>query len=225
MRKLVPIILILASAGIFFGFVNPTYTAESGSALPAKKSVKELQALRADYATTLSKTREIELVRQALLERFNGVSGANREKISKLLPDHIDSVRLIIDINNIAALYGMSLSDISLVLPGEANGFAAAASGPAGTRQIQGSEVGSGVSAGASIGPSDRKYDSVELKFSVFGSYDNFISFLMNLERSLRLIEIVSLSFDSLGSGSGAEGAKPSDSHRYSLTIRSYYLR
>ncbi len=218
MSKLFPIILILASVGVFWGYVNPAYSADTGSVDNAGRSVKELQSVVADYTDALSKTAEIERIRTGLLSKFNAIQPANLEKIAKLLPDHIDSVRLIIDINNIAAKHGMSLSKINLT-------------GPSGQQPASGAPVVPTVSSGpqnAGFGPDISQYDSVKLGFVVSGTYDNFIPFLKELEQSLRVVEVVSLAFSGSGqtaSVSGASQSSPNGIFTYTMTIKTYYLK
>ncbi|GEM_PF-253251 len=228
MNVIAPIILILASVGLFLGYINPTYTATTGSADPAEKSVTELQSEEKDYTDALTKTRQIELVREGLLTKFNALAPSDKDRILKLLPDHIDSVRLIIDINNIAARYGMSLSSITLSAPGTASAAAGnknQASAAAGSP----SQAASGQAVSQGIGPDNSLYDSVKLGFNVAGSYENFLQFLTELQESLRVVDITSLSFSAgraSGQSSGAQSQTgTSDTYTYSMTIRTYYLK
>ncbi len=178
MTNLTAIILILASLGLFIFYVNPTYREETGASVPAEKSIKELQNDRSEYEEALEKSREIEIARTGLIAQFNSISEENKERLLKLLPDHIDSVRLIIDINTIAAQYEMTLKNIDIV---------------------EGSETGS--SAEGTIGPSEELYGKVSFAFSLSGPYEKFRSFLRDLEQSLRLIDVTSVAF-----GTGKEG-------------------
>src|SRR3989338_7429840 len=100
MTNVTATILILASFGLFFGYVSPTYGRLTGSAVLKEKSIEELRKDQDDYKDALSKAHEIEKARSGLLEIYNSIPEKDLEKLLKLLPDHIDSVRLIIDINN-----------------------------------------------------------------------------------------------------------------------------
>lgn len=236
MINLVSIILILASVGLFWGFINPTYTANTGSSENTGKSIKELQVEEQDYQDAITKTKEIERIRDSLNDKFKTIQKSDVDKLSKLLPDHIDSVRLIIDINNIGNRFGMSLRNISLSVSGAEKGKTAA-------EVRQSSEVGSslgGFAAGI-IGPDDKKFGSAQLTFSVSGSYENFVQFLREMERSLRIVDVTSLSFkasgsaDSFGTGSKANSflnmskvptkVSVGDNYEYTMTIRTYYLK
>lgn len=223
MSNILPIILILASVGMFFGYINPTYTGVTGATDTASKSIQELQSEENDYKDALTKTAEIERVRTGLSDQFRKISPSDQTKIEKLLPDHIDSVRLIIDINNIAAKYGMSLTNIILtasgVLPTPKANAPASASSPSDTS-----------AARTFVGPDDRQYDSIKLGFTVTGSYENFIQFLKEIEESLRVVDVTSLAFSSAKSGSPVSGqvgsgSSASNLFTFSMTIRTYYLK
>ena len=172
MNNSIAVILILLSFGLFFFYANPTYQGETGAPQSANKSVKELLKEQEDYREALAKSKEIELTQTGLITQYNGISEEDKERLLKLLPDHIDSVRLIIDINNIAAQYAMSLKNIDVV------------------------EGDAGESAqGGTIGPSEALSGKVAFAFSLSGTYDKFRSFLRDLEQSLRLIDVASVAF------------------------------
>lgn len=191
MSNIISVILILVSVGLFFGYINPTYQGATGSTVLAGKSVKELQVERERYTDALTKAREIELARTGLLEKYNAIAPEDKEKLQKLLPDHVDSVRLILDINTIAAQYGMTLKNITLTDAGEKSG------------------------KDEGLGPRDIREVPIEFKFSVSGTYDTLRSFLSDVERSLRLIDLRSLSFVASQSGP----------YEYTMTIVTYRLQ
>lgn len=163
--------LILAALGLFFWYTNPLYRSVSGNVELEEKSVVELRASRAEYHEALAKAREIELAETGLLEKYNSISAEDRERILKLLPDHIDSVRFIIDVNTIAAKYAMTLQHIALA------------------------EEGAQSTGRRAIGPRTESHAAVSFRFSVSGSYDAFRSFLSDLESSLRVIDITQVAF------------------------------
>lgn len=231
MSNLASIILLVASVGVFFGYINPMYAGATGASDNSLKSIQELQTVEKDYQVALVKTSEIENVRNGLMKKRDGISAEDLDNIVKLLPDNIDSVRLIIDFNNIASEFGMSLSNILLSAPGIQT---APKGGSAGTPGAGTAGSASAADAGtASAGPDNRAYDSVKLSFSVTGTYTNFVEFLKKLEASLRIADITSLSFSSGKGGSQAPGVSGSsaarengaDVYTYSLTVRTYYLK
>ena len=192
MSNLISTLLLLTSAAIFFGYINPTYRGVTGKTDYKERSVFELKEEWKKYDAAITKTREIETKRTGLLERYNAIALEDRERLEKLLPDHIDSVRLIIDINNIASQYGMTLKNITLSESGNNGG-----------------------SAGEnSIGPSENQSEGVGLKFGILGSYENFRTFLADLEQSLRLVDVKTITFT----------ASESANYDYTVTIQTYKL-
>lgn len=207
------IIFILAALGLTFGYTNPKYSAAHIAGDLNRKSVKELQAEKLKYEAALVKTAEIEEARQGLLTKYNTVTKEDRERLLKIVPDTIDSVRLIIDVNNIAAGYGMSLSDISL------------------TEQQTVSTRKDGAAAGSNLTTLPSRSSSyVVFSFSVQGSYGNLISFLSSMEKSLRILDITDVSIDSVEK-TGTEGnvklkvSKGEPTYSMKVTTRAYYLK
>jgi len=202
MNNIVAVVLIISSVGLFFGYTNPLWHGDSYAQSFEDKSVKELQFDVMRYEEALNKAREIEEIRNGLLTKYNSISEEDRKRIMKFLPDHIDSVRLIIDINNIAGAYGMSLNGIKL-------------SDPVGVNEPRRDEIGL-------LDISSRKeYQAKILDFVVSGPYENFIAFLKDAEKSLRLVDILSLSISADSKESSSSGASD---YEYTVSLRTYYL-
>ncbi|HEV8666220.1 MAG TPA: type 4a pilus biogenesis protein PilO [Candidatus Paceibacterota bacterium] len=179
MRLLFPIILVAAAIGLFVVYTNPTYQA-----------TKALSTQAAAYDDALTKSQELRSVRDQLLAKRNTFSTDDVQKLTEILPDNVDNIRLIIDINNIASRHGLSLSGVDI-------------------GDIAGS--GNALAAGNTTGP----VGSVDVSFGVTTSYDNMLSFLTDLEHSLRLVDVQKLAFTA---GQG-------DSATYTFTIRTYWLQ
>ncbi len=209
MSNLISIFLLVASAGIFFGYVRPTYGTPTLQQDIHKKSIVELIEDRDRYVEAINKTREIEQVRVGLLAKYNQIPLEDKERILKFLPDHVDSVRLIIDVNNIASEYGMTLKNIGLT------GSESEKKTGTGTGTVMGAGAGGGVGTVGTIGPQTANhFKAVGLKFNVSGSYDNFRAFLKDLESSLRLVNVTAVTFKA--------GESATD---YSVTLSTYYLQ
>lgn len=157
MKNIISIILILAAVALFMLFTSPRFA-----------RVTELSNQVAEFDSALDRSKELVSLRDALLTRYNSIPTEDVERISTMIPDSIDTVRLIIDIDALATRYGMSLNNIS---------------------------IGSPDDAAAGIGPSGDIYGKLELSFSVASTYDRFRAFLGDLERSLRIIDVSSIVF------------------------------
>lgn len=160
-RILISIFLIAVAAFIFFAPLPPLLD-----------QIEELKVEKAELNAALDNAKEIIAVREELTSRYNQFSSADLTKLDKLLPNNVDNVRLIIDINSIALKYGMVLKNIVIRTEEQ-------------------------IAAGTALGPvpSSGQFRTVELGFSVSGDYEALRNFLSDLGRSLRLVDIASVNF------------------------------
>lgn len=161
-RLFLPIILVAAAIGLFVLWTNPTYQAS-----------KDLQTQVSAYDDALNKSAELRGVRDQLLSKRNTFSPDDVQKLKNILPDNVDNIRLVIDINSIAQRHNLSLKNVQL-------------GSVSGTRSTP-NPLSSGAT-GDAVG-------SVDIGFSVTASYDVMLAFLQDLEHSLRLIDVQKLSF------------------------------
>ncbi len=218
-----PIFFILVAGGLFFTYVDPTY-----------KSVQALIAENDRYDQALTKAKELQSARDGLLSRYNTFNDTDLERLQKMLPDQIDNVRLILDIESIAKQHGLTLDDFGF--SGDSSesegttGATTQAGTPAPTQQVgapagfapEASGVGGagfsdGMVTSAAPGGPAPMYRSVGMTFTVEATYEEFISFMNDLERSLRIVDITSLSIDP-SSDSG------STTYTYDIGINTYWL-
>lgn len=154
--------------------------------IPKLESVGALRDSAATVNQALDKARELVSIRDIKQKELNNFSPDTRARLEKFLPDRIDNVRLIIDLIALADRYNMEIKN----------------------PQIEAAPKGS-------VGADLNKFDSVDLSFSVNGTYDIFQRFLADMEQSLRLIDVTSLSFT----------AGEKDTYDYNVTIRTYWLK
>jgi len=178
MSNIISIVLIVASFAAFFGYVDPTYV-----------SIKELNVEKSDYTRALDNSKQLQAERDKFLEKYNAVAFADRDKLLKLLPDNIDNVRLIIDIDEMAREYGIPIGNFSANTSSEES---------------------------AVIGANQAAYGTLTLSFSVTASYNTFLAFMRDLERSLRIIDITKISFAASETG---------QVYDYDVTIKTYWLK
>ena len=141
------------------------------------------------YDQALNNSRVILKKRDDLAAQYKLFSEKDLDSIKKLLPDHVDNVQLILDINGIAKSRGMTLKSIKI-------------------------DEGDS-SSGKVIGPNKNPYSSILVSFKVTSSYQDFISFLDDMEQSLRIVDVTSLSFKSNDKGI----------YDYDVTIKTYWLK
>ena len=100
-RFLIPTILLGLTVTVFMTLTSPLYS--------------DIQALRetsASYDQALTNSKDLEKERDKLTQVYNSIEPENLNKLQKLLPDNVDNIRLILEIEKIAAPYGMVLRDV-----------------------------------------------------------------------------------------------------------------
>lgn len=167
MKNIWPIILIAISVGLFFFYIDPAY-----------KEIQELGLQKQEYDTVLANAEEFQKKRDELRQKYNQFSPDEVEKLRKLLPDTVDNVRLILDIDNIATQHDIVIQNISII-QSESN-----------NKQ--------------SSSRSTSAYGEIGVSFSFSASYSQFRSFLRDLEDSLRLVDITDITASKTKSTEGS---------------------
>ncbi len=189
-RFIVAILVITIAGGIFVLYTKPSYDA-----------VKVVQADIAQYDQALDRANELHELKQSLLSRYNTFDPADIERLHKLLPDHVDNVRLVLDFDNLANKHNLAIQNVVI-----GRGTSAPDSGRPKNIEV--------------IGGVAQAYESLTLKFSTQGTYSGFVTFMSDVQASLRIVDLVSLT---LSPASAEQRGEPI--YRYDVTIRTYWLK
>lgn len=160
-KNVISIVGMVAAIGIFFFYTKPTYD---------QAQVQRTQIT--EYDAALVKANELQERKKVLLDKYNSFQPEDRDRLQKLLPDHVDNVRLILDLDNIASRRGMALQNVVVSTPGAGQ---------------------STQTAVGTISSSKQKYDVLTTKFSTTGTYAAFQQLMTDLETSLRLVDLIDL--------------------------------
>ena len=176
MNFIVPIILIVASLGVFFGYVDPSYRGQGtiNTSDYSSYGIVPLQAELLKFQKILDDSTAIVAKRNSLVQKKDAITDADQIKLEKLLPSNIDNIRLIIEISDIAAKRNLIIKNIS---------------------------VGDVKQNTNSIGPNNSAYGILSMSFVVNSSYSNFLNLLQDLETNLRLVDVTNISFAATDSG------------------------
>lgn len=193
MVKLIAIFITIGiSGGIFFLYTKPTYD-----------KVSAMKARMGEFNAALDKARELQELKRSLLSRYNTFTSDQLNRLTRLLPDHVDNIRLILDLDTMAARYGMTIQNVVVNKGAE--------------EQAQQESVLGALSDQAST------FDSLTMQFALRGTYGQFLSFIQDLESGLRLVDIAALSIDRETGDDTSKSAEPM--YRYNVTIRTYWLK
>lgn len=193
MRLIIPIMIVAASIGLFVSYTNPMF-----------KSLKDLRVSFAAYDEALGNSKKLLDIRNALTDKYNSLLPEDRRKLETLLPDNIDNIRFILDIEEIARPYGMRPRDVEFDPNAEENALKQTPKTTPGQLQAQ-----------------TKSYGEFELDFSVIGTYQEFLGFVGDLEKNLRLVDIVSVDFTS------AENTLTplSNEYKFNVRVKTYWLK
>lgn len=140
----------------------------------------EIQALieeKQKCNESLNTISNIETKKNELLTEFNNISLEDKKNIEVILPDSLNFVRLVSQIDTVAAKYGIS---IDRIVSREIN--------PSGGDSIEKAE------------PS-KPFKSSIIGFSFSSNYQKFELFMDDLERSLRILDIDSVNLQTQEEG------------------------
>ncbi|MFA6272948.1 MAG: type 4a pilus biogenesis protein PilO [Candidatus Paceibacterota bacterium] len=187
MKNITPFILIVAAIWIFWGYTKPIYE-ETGA----------LRGVRTGYENKLAQANEFRQQYENLATAYQSFSETDLANLSHLVPDEIDPIRLVIEVNEIAAKQGLLIEDIAV---SESGNTAKEANLPAVETSF------------------NSVFSNVDLSFSVTGSYGQFVAFLHDLESSLRILDVTDIKF------SLAKDSVNGGSYNFSVGLKTYWLQ
>lgn len=194
MSRLFPAIALILAIGLFFGYINPTRTG----------SIAETQAQIDSYDSALQAADQFKEKENELIRAQAAIPQDKLERLKTFLPDGVNNVQIILDLNSLAARSRVTLSNFNIVgSPDTAGGET-----PGSVAEPQTATSGFGLA-------SEQAIDSLEITVSATGTYEAFRTFLDGIERSLRLLDVVSVSVNDSDTGI----------YTYDMTIRLYWLR
>lgn len=186
-RFATPIVLIIVSIGLFFGFVNKGF-----------KEKVQLEEQVSVYKDAIEKAKQLKAKQEELDGKRLSIGSVNLKNLEKLLPDNVDTVRTIMDLNGIAEDNGILLKSIKI--------------------SDSKAEESSKVTAGGPTTDVVKKldYESESISFDVNTTYEKFVSFLLDLEESLRILDVTNITLKLPKEGTGYD---------FSVTAVTYWLK
>lgn len=186
MKYLFFLLVIAASIGTFVVLINPQF--------------QKISAMRADvalYQERLQTAERLKSSREQLIATYNSIQKSDLDNLKTLLPDSVDNIRLIIQLNTLALQNQLSTvrdvqydpkSTTSDVIP---------------------------ESPEEAISP----YGTFQIAFTTNGQYKNFLSFLSSMEQNLRMVDVVSVTFMPTDPSSSV------DNQQYKVLLKTYWLK
>ena len=194
-KNVTALILIVLAVGIYFTFTSAKLA-----------ELHDIRLVNASYQKALNNADNLIKIRDNILKEYNAIPADDiDDRLNKIIPDNVDNVRLIIDVkDDIARAHGLSLKDIKTDSP----------------NTVTKSDKNQGENrvnvAESEIQASSKRYGEVTLSFSVTAPYQTFLNLLRDLESSLRLMDISSLS---------VAAGEDAGSYDFGVEIKTYWLK
>ncbi len=215
MRWLLPIFLIGVGVGGFILITKPIYA-----------DIEALQKEGEAYEQALQNSANLQKERDRLTTKLNSFSPDDLAKLEKMLPNTVDNIKLILEIQEQASNQGIVVRNVQFE-PKQFLEEVTPTSTPSGvnpnsvTAQTATAPT-TNVRRTATASPESQNFETFELQFSVEGSYKDFVAFMQLMEKSLRLIDIKSITFTP---GTSEKDKKYTDQYKYLFKINTYRLK
>ncbi len=185
MKTSTAFILLLISVGLFYTFTMPRWD-----------KIGDLQAQAATYKNVLDNVTVVEAKRDELYAQYKNISPEQLAQIEKVLPNTVDTVTLALNLDAIAAHYGISIKSVQ-------------------TSTNDPNDIQSSVIIDPAAAPAF-PYQTVYVNFEIVSNYDNFRKFLGDIEKSLRIIDIKSIAFQATGDNK---------LYNYHISVQTYWTK
>lgn len=189
-RNITATILIVLAIGIYVTFTRAKLV-----------EVNEVRAVNSEYVSALASASELIKVRDSVLKDYNALSQEDRARLDKMLPNTVDNIRLIIDLNSVALRRGFSLHNIRAVASVNKAQSTPTMVSPDGSSEINSIPTPT--------------LDVVNVSFTVSASYQQFIDLLRDLEANLRIMDVTHLTVTA-----GQNGL-----YEFGVDLKTYWLR
>lgn len=160
MKLFTSLLLIGVAFGVAFIYIKPAYI-----------KITEVRRNISEYDSAIKRAQQVVAKRDELMSRRQSFSSKDVDRLQKFLPDNVNEIRLVMEINNIALQYTSGIKNVKI--------------SDAKSSRARNSEA----SVGGAL------YEPVLLSFSISLSYEQFLKFAADLEKNLHLTDVTSLSF------------------------------
>lgn len=200
MFKLILNSVLLIVAVLAFFFPGYGISANYAKIQTVKKEI-------AEYQTATDNARKLTEQRDSLQTTYNSFTPEERKRLDLILPDNIDSVRYILEVEDIGRKFGMPIKDVDFTA------------------------IKSTADGDLVVGAKEKAYGVFTFQFTTEGRFSDFLLFLESIEKNLRIMDIQSISFGASDGPAnqsvfgGQSQSQFSDVYSYEIKMQSYWLK
>jgi Tfp pilus assembly protein PilO len=190
-RNVTATILIVLAIGIYVTFTRAKLA-----------EVNATRAVNLQFSTAIDNASRLISVRDEVQKQYRDLSESDRKRLDKMLPDSVDNIRLVIDLDDLANKKRLVLRNIKASVPPAQKQPPAPATGPG------------AASARINTIPAPT-LDTVSVSFSLTATYEQLIDFLQAIEANLRIMDVTKLSVAVNATGG----------YDFNVDLKTYWLR
>ncbi len=127
---------------------------------------------KSKYEAVIEQVNSLNQKKDEILAKIDQISPEVQQNINTFMPNKLDFVKLTSDINSVGSKYGITVDKVNSVEKDKS--------------------VGDSISEAAP----PRVYSSAAVSFSFTASYANYVKFIQDIEKSLRILDIKSASIN-----------------------------
>ncbi len=210
MKLLVSLLFIGSAVLVSFFVTVPQFTCTKDTC--SYNGIKTLKENTVAYISAVQNAQDLESRRTELGNKYNAVTPEDRQRLEDLLPNNVDNIKLVLELETLAKKHGLLIENPKL--QNEVESGAPAVDHTA----MPGQEI-------RALDSSALPYGAFTLDFTVKSSYENMKLLVGDIEKNLRLIEPVSITMNVPNQIPGSKDNLPPGV--YDVTIRAviYYLK
>lgn len=159
---------------------------------PQYIEIQEMRKTEVELERVLDNARRLQSLRDDLLEKRQSIANTDIRRLEKLIPESADNVKLILEFEQISNRNNLEIQAASAVKD----------------------ESETGDQQTFDVETND--YGVITLDFTLQGSYNDFIGFLEDIEKNLRITDIRSLSISP---------SEESTGYGFDISIDTYWLK
>lgn len=186
MRNSTTILFLILAVAIGIFYLRPQYY-----------KIQSLKNHLAEYNEALQKAKDLKVLRDQLLSKYNSIDPNSMASLKKVVPEKFDPVSMTAVVNNIAQGYGMYLANVSIKKNDNSSS----------RENIEGNVE--------DLVP----YHIVPITFSFRGDYQGFYKTLSDMEKNIQIVDVRRLEIKNLKADDILAGLQ------FDVTLDTYWIK
>jgi Tfp pilus assembly protein PilO len=195
-KFIIPTLFVALAAGSFFLYTQPIYN----EAKVVKAEVAKLKDAQTKLGAALKK-------KDQLATSYNALDTSLIDRLEKLMPDNLDNIKLIIDVDRTAKQYGMILNAVKFDVDQQAKAATNVTTAVGTTATIRDNKAAL---------ENKKDYNNFSLTMTFTGTFNNFTKLVGDMEKNLRIIDITNVTFDAVDG---------KDVYKFEVKAKIYWLK